>query len=88
MSAGLVYFLCAATSIVCMLLLWQGFRRTRSRLLFWSGLGFVGLAANNAMLVVDMIVWPTLVDLQVVRLAASGMGMATILFGFIWDTEQ
>ena len=46
----LVYLLCALTSLACAVLLLRGYFRTRVRLLLWSGLCFVGLALNNALL--------------------------------------
>ena len=85
--APLVYLLCALTSLICMLLLALGYRRTRSRLLFWSALCFVGLAANNALLFLDMVVFPQ-IDIQMPRLIAATAGMAVLLFGFIWDSER
>ena len=51
----LVYVLCALTSIACAVLLLRGYFRTRVRLLLWSGLCFVGLALNNALLVYGLI---------------------------------
>ncbi len=87
MIAGSVYLLCAITSLVCMLLLGHAFLRTRSRLLFWSALCFVGLAVNNALLFVDLVLLPTQVDLQIPRLLASGIGVALLIYGFIWDVE-
>jgi hypothetical protein len=87
MAAAIVYLLCAITSLICMVLLGQAFRRTRSRLLFWSALCFVGLAANNALLFVDLVVLPATVDLQIPRLLTSLAGMSVLLFGFIWDVE-
>lgn len=86
--AALVYLLCSLTSIVCMILLTLAFRRTRSRLLFWSAWCFVGLAVNNALLFCDLVLFPTEIDLQVPRLMASMAGMGLLLIGFIWDTDQ
>jgi hypothetical protein len=88
MLPALVYLLCAVTSLVCMLLLGHAWLRTRSRLLFWSALCFVGLAVNNALLFIDLAVLPTSVSLQIPRLIASCSGMMVLLFGFIWDAEQ
>jgi hypothetical protein len=51
-----VYVLCALTSFACAWLLLQGYRRTRSRLLLWSCISFVALAANNALLFVDLVI--------------------------------
>lgn len=88
MVAASVYLLCAITCFVCMLLLGQGYRRTRSRLLFWSALCFVGLTINNALLFVDLVVLPVEIDLQIPRLMASGIGMVLLIYGFIWDVES
>jgi hypothetical protein len=88
MLAGLVYLLCAITSLLCMFLLLSRFRRTRSRLLFWSALCFVCLAANNTLLFVDLVIFPTEVDLGAVRLLFSGGGVLLLLVGFIWETQQ
>ena len=52
--AEFVYTLCAATSILCAWLLFRGYRRHRTRLLFWSALCFSGLALNNALLLFDL----------------------------------
>jgi hypothetical protein len=50
--AILIYALCALAAFACAVLLVLGARRTRSRMLFWSGLCFVGLALVNLMVVV------------------------------------
>ena len=46
-----LYMLCALTSIGCVLLLMNRFRKTRVELLFWSALAFgffsFGLQASN-----------------------------------------
>ena len=88
MIAAMVYLLCAVTSLVCMFLLGDRYLRTRSRLLFWSALCFVGLAANNLLLFVDLVLFPTQIDLQVPRLVASGIGIGLLLYGFVWETRQ
>ena len=48
--ASVVYALCALTSLACAVLLLRAYRRSWARLLFWSGLCFVGLALNNVLL--------------------------------------
>ena len=63
---GAIYLLCAATALACGVLLLRGFRRSRTRLLLWSGLFFLTLAAENVVLFVDLVVVPD-VDLLVVR---------------------
>ena len=52
--AETVYLLCAGTSAACALVLLRAHHRTGTRLLLWSGLCFVGLALNNAVLVLDL----------------------------------
>lgn len=79
-----VYLLCAATSAVCALLLLRAHRRTGTPLLLWSGLCFVGLALNNAMLVIDLIVLPD-VDLSTWRLVPALAGVALLVYGLVWD---
>lgn len=84
--AAIVYLLCAATSILCAVLLVRGYRRSRSRLLLWSSLAFAGLAGNNALLVVDRLVVPT-VDLATFRLVPAVVGMACLVYGLVWEGE-
>ena len=82
----LVYTLCFATSTLCAYLLGRSFRRTRSRLLFWSALCFGLLAIVNFIVVLDMLVYRD-VDLRPVRLWVSLAAVAVLLFGFIWDED-
>lgn len=88
MIAGLIYLMCAIASMVCMILLGQAFSRTRSRLLFWSAVCFVALAINNLLLFLDLVVLPTEIDLQILRLVTSLAGTSVLVFGFIWDVDQ
>jgi hypothetical protein len=83
----LVYTLSFATGALCAFLLGRSFRRTRSRLLFWSALCFVLLAVVNFVVVLDMLVYPTQIDLRPVRLWLSLAAVAVLLFGFIWDED-
>ncbi len=84
--AETVYLLCAATSAACALLLLRAHRRTGTSLLLWSGLCFVGLALNNAILVIDLILVPD-VDLSTWRLVPALLGVALLLYGLIWESE-
>jgi hypothetical protein len=84
---SLVYGLCLLASAFCAYLLLHTWRRTQSRLLFWTALGFVSLAVNNLFLVADMVFFPT-VDLWPWRQAASGLAVAVLLYGFIWEAER
>ncbi len=85
MLASLVYLLCALTSTLSAILLLIKFRSTRMRLLLWSGLGFAGLGLNNILLFVDMIIFPD-GDLSLARTLPALVGIAILLWGFIWDT--
>jgi hypothetical protein len=80
----LIYLLCAATSVLCAVLLLRGYSRSKSRLLLWSGLCFVGLGANNVLLFVDLVIVPT-IDLFAYRTAASVIAMTILVFGLIWE---
>jgi hypothetical protein len=84
--AELVYVLCALTSIICAVLLFRGFRRSGTRLLFWSAWSFVGLALNNLLLFVDLIIVPT-IDLGILRAATALIGLMVLVFGLIWESR-
>ena len=81
--AELVYLLCAGTSALCAFLLIRQYRGNRLPLLFWSSLCFVGLAVNNALLFIDVIVVPT-VDLSLARTATALIAMSLMVFGLVW----
>lgn len=85
MIAESVYILCMLASTLCAAMLYRKYKQTRTRLLLWSCACFVGLAFNNAVLFVDMIVLPNL-DLSVVRLIPALAGVAALLYGFVWDS--
>lgn len=84
--AEAVYLLCAIASLVCALLLWRGYARNRTRLLFWGCLCFGGLALNSVLLFVDLVVVPS-VDLTALRSAIALVAMATLLWGLIWESK-
>ncbi|HEY1922149.1 MAG TPA: DUF5985 family protein [Tepidisphaeraceae bacterium] len=84
--AEIVYILCGLTSIACAVLLWRGYRRTRARFLLWSSLCFIGLAANNILLFVDLVLLPN-VDLLMLRTVIALSGLVVLLYGLIWDAE-
>ncbi|HWQ36140.1 MAG TPA: DUF5985 family protein [Blastocatellia bacterium] len=84
--AALIYTLCALTALLCAWLLLQAWRRSRYRLLFWSGLCFVGLTANNIFLVLDKLIY-TDVDLSIWRSAMALIALSVLLYGLIWNTE-
>jgi hypothetical protein len=81
-----VYILCALTSLVCAVLLLRSYRRSRVRLLLWSGLCFACFALNNLLLIIDVRVLPEQ-DLSVVRSLPSLLGIALLLYGLVWETD-
>ncbi|HWC65003.1 MAG TPA: DUF5985 family protein [Thermoanaerobaculia bacterium] len=81
-----VYVLCAILSGACAWLLLRAWARGRERLLLWSGLCFVGLAANNVLLFVDLRIM-TQTDLSLVRMIPSVIGISILIFGLVWETR-
>jgi hypothetical protein len=79
-----VYVLSAITSSICMLLLVRGYLASRSRLLMWSAACFGGLALNNVLLVVDLLVLPD-VDLSVLRALVMAAAFLVLTVGLIWE---
>lgn len=84
--ASLVYLLCAITSLICASLLLRSYFAHRTPLLFWSSLCFVGLAMNNILLVIDLVIVPT-IDLSFYRALFSLIAVLVLVFGLIWDNE-
>lgn len=84
--ATAVYILCAITAGLSAALLFRGYARTRARLLFWSGLCFVGLAINSILLIVDVRVVPS-VDLSNWRTLPAVVGVTLLVYGLIWETK-
>lgn len=84
--AEVVYILATLTSAACAWLLLRAYKRTGVRLLFWSGIAFVGFALNNALLYVDLLVLAQNVDLSVVRLLPTITGLALLCYGLIWES--
>ena len=82
----LVYVLCALTSVLCAGLLLRSYRRNRSKLLLWSTLCFVGLAINNILLFVDIVLVPD-VDLRLLRTGAAFVAFTTLTIGLIWENR-
>ena len=82
--AEAVYLLCALTSVACAALLLRSYRATRTRLTFWSSLGFTGLAINNVLLFVDLVVM-TSVDLSMGRALIALASLVVLVFGLIWS---
>lgn len=78
-----IYILCALTSLFCAVLLWRSYRQNRTRLLMWSTLCFVGLAINNVLLVVDLVLVPDDINLSLVRSGIALASLVLLLIGLI-----
>jgi hypothetical protein len=79
-----IYLLCALTSVLCTALLARAYLRTRVRLLLWTGSCFAGLALNNLLLFVDLVVVPE-VDLSLARSLAAFVGLGSLVIGLVWE---
>lgn len=85
-AAQVIYLLCAAASLLTAGLLLRQHARNRSRLLFWSSVGFLGLAANNVLLFVDLTIFPN-VDLSLLRTALGAAAVLVLAFGLMWESN-
>ena len=84
--AEAVYFLCALTSVVCAAMLYRGYRAHGTMLLFWASLCFAGLALNNILTFVDLVIIAD-VDLSLLRSAIAVASMAVLIYGLIWESR-
>jgi Family of unknown function (DUF5985) len=85
--AGAVYILGTLVALACGILLLRGYARGRQKLLLWSGLCFFGLTISNFLVFLDLIVFPTSIDLYPMRLATAALAMLLLLYGLIWEGE-
>ena len=83
----LVYVLCFLTSAACAWLLGRSYQRSGTRLLLWSSICFLFLAANNFMLVLDLVLLPN-VDLRLTRLLLSLAAVSILVYAFVWELEE
>ena len=92
--AAIVYLLCTLTSAVCAVLLLRVYRKTRAwsggsappGLLLWSGLSFSVMAINNALVLADLVLFPSF-DLALYRGATFLLATALLLYGLVWDND-
>jgi hypothetical protein len=87
MIAVAVYILGTLVALACAVLLLRGYLSGRHKLLLWSSLCFFGLAISNFLVFVDLVVFPTQVDLYPMRLATAAVAMLLLLYGLIWEGE-
>jgi hypothetical protein len=86
LSAYVVYVLCVVSSAACAYLLLQAYRRVRSPVLFWTGMSFLFLTANNMLVAVDLVLFP-LTDLLLWRRLTALAAIAVLLYGFLWKLD-
>jgi hypothetical protein len=84
--AETVYLLCALASVLCAALLIRSWVRSRARLLLWSSLCFVGLAVNNVLLFVDLIIVPH-IDLALARTIVAVLSISILVIALIWERK-
>ena len=81
---AVIYALCALVALACAVMLLMGARRSGSRMLFWSGLCFAGLALGNGLIVVDRLIVP---DLGPLRLGVSLAAVSLLLYGLVFEEK-
>lgn len=79
-----IYILCVATSLGCAVLLFRNWGATRTRLLLWSGICFIGLALNNVLMFVDLVTVPE-IDLSPWRALVALVTLVVFIYGLIFD---
>jgi hypothetical protein len=72
------------TSVLCALLLWRAYMRTRTPLLLWCAISFGLLALNNTMFVIDVL-WVPAASLVTLRQLTAFGAAAVLIYGFIWE---
>jgi hypothetical protein len=84
---AIVYVLCFLTSAACAWLLGRSYRQTSTRLLLWRSICFSFLAANNFVLILDLLVLPEQ-DLRLLRLLLTLAAILSLIWGFVVDGEE
>lgn len=87
MIGTLVYILCGITAVVCAALLWRAYRRTKMRLLFWSALCFAIMAIGNALLFLDLVVYPEVKTIVTYRSIVSQVAYLLLIIALIFETK-
>ena len=84
--AEVIYLLSASTSLVACGLLFRHYVQRRTPMLLWSCIGFFGLATNNVLVYIDLVVVLD-VNLAAARTLVGAAAMIVMLSGFIWETR-
>jgi hypothetical protein len=83
-----VYSLCALTSLACAVLLVRRWMRTRAKLLAWSSACFVGFTINNVLLVLDLVLYKTEIDLAMARALTAFLSVLALVVGLVWSSKE
>lgn len=84
--AEIVYVLCAITSFMCSVMLYKKYSQTRTKLLLWSAICFVGLALSSGLLVLDLVIFPDpIVNLMVYRPLPGLFGLLALIYGLVTE---
>lgn len=86
--AEICYTLCTLTSFLSAWLLVRAYLRGKTTILFWSALSFGGMAINNVFLFLDLVVFPTGIDLAPARAMSALLAVSFLLFGFVWGQAK
>lgn len=81
------YLVCAATASVCATLLLRGWRRTGGSLLLWSGVCFAGLAVQDLLVFIDLVLLSD-GNLFLVRNLVGLTATAVLLCALIWEEHS
>ncbi len=76
--------LCALTALLCAILSFRGYARSKYKLLLWSGLCFAGLALSNLVMVADVYLLPNY-NLGQLRLPLGLLAMLVLIYGLIFN---
>jgi Family of unknown function (DUF5985) len=79
-----VYVLSTLISLACAVLLLRSFLATRSGLLFWAGICFIGFTLNNVILFLDKVV-VTGSDFSSWRTIPALVGVLALIYGLLWE---
>jgi hypothetical protein len=80
-----VYVLCAATALLCAVLLLRSYWKSGVRMLLWCGLFFVAMTLENTAVFIDLILVPH-VDLLPVRRIVALIGAVILVYGLTNDS--
>ena len=83
---SIVYVLCAVAAFGCCVLLLRAYRRVGARLLLWSAVCFGCFTLNNALVALDLVVFPDL-DLFTLRNASALAGIVALLYGLVMEAR-